>query len=537
MRPEQDVIDQLADYFGWLETQLDAHSVVAPSPDHHDHHDRHHAMNTLELASPDALEVDVAVERAPTTETEWDGPSVIAARSPRRSARALLMAAAALLVVAGLWTLAGRASNPEQPLTTSMRLDSSSMAPTLLNGDTLQIDTDAYTTARPAVGDIVEIRIPDFIGEQTLVKRIVALASQTVEYRSCVLYLDGVEQPGLSLTTPTPSSASNCGADQPALLVPAGYVFVLGDNRAGSKDSRHLGPIPVTDLLGKVIHATGADGTTRPLAHLNPDTTLATTAASTTPTSQLITSFRGSDLDTSLPLVGRAWLDSMEFSLDRRTNARIYDVRMAAIASCMHDRGLDYEPVPYPDNGSYEDQVNPLDRAYARVMGYHPLPAAPIDPNIATEATTTAASDCSNAVYPSTFGRLGNYFADSDQLRSDLLQNLTGFEANDASREVTQAWALCTGNAGYNYRRKNDPILLYQDAVTITEIEIATRLADLDCDIQVGYTQAQHDWEAPRVAGWETSNREAIQVAIADRAELLDRLSELEIELFGSPRS
>ena len=193
-----------------------------------------------------------------------------------------------------------------------------------------------------------------------------------------------------------------------------------------------------------------------------------------TPTSQPITSFRGSDLDTSLPLVGRAWLDSMEFGLDRRTNARIYDVRMAAIASCMHDSGLDYEPVPYPENGSYEDQVNPLDRAYARVMGYHPLPAAPIDPNIATEATTTAAGDCSNAVYPSTFGRLGNYFADSDQLRSDLANTMIGFEVDDASREVAQAWALCMGNAGYNYRSRQDPMLLYQEALTITEDEIAT---------------------------------------------------------------
>jgi hypothetical protein len=259
--------------------------------------------------------------------------------------------------------------------------------------------------------------------------------------------------------------------------------------------------------------------------------------ASSTPTSEPTPSFRGSDLETSLPLVGRAWLDSMEFSLDRRTNARIYDVWQAAIASCMHDRGLDYEPVPYPENGSYEDQVNPLDRAYATVMGYHPLPAAPVDPNISTEATATAAGDCSNAVYPSTFGRLGNYSADADQLRSDLANTVTGFEADDASHAVTQAWAHCMGNAGYTYRSRKDPIAHYQEAVTITENEIATRLVDLDCDIEVGYTQAQHDWEAPRVAEWETSNREAIQTAIAERTELLDRLSKLEIDLFGSPRN
>ena len=259
--------------------------------------------------------------------------------------------------------------------------------------------------------------------------------------------------------------------------------------------------------------------------------------ASATPTSEPKRSFRGSDLDTSLPLVGRAWLDSMEFSLVRRTNERIYDVWQAAIASCMHDGGLEYQPVPYPDNGSYEDQVNPLDRAYATVMGYHPLPAAPVDPNTAVEATGTAAGDCSNAVYPSIYGRLGDYFAENDQLRSDLANTMTGFEADDASREVTQAWADCMGGAGYEYRSREDPTRIYQEAVMITDSEIATRLVDLDCDIQVGYTQAQHDWEAPRVARWETANREAIQTAIAERTELLDRLSVLEIELFGSPRN
>lgn len=228
MRSEQDVIDQLADYFGWLETQLDVESIAAPSPDRIDQHGRPHVMHTSMLSIPGDV-----VETNSTTATDWTAPSVIAGQAPRRTVRALLMAAAALMVVAGLWTLSGRGGSPDQPGAASMRLDGSSMAPTLLNGDTLQIDTNAYKTVGPGVGDIVEIRTFDAIGEQHLVKRVVAVAGQTIEYRTCVLSLDGVEQPELSITTPPPSSPSNCGADQPALLIPVGHVFVLGDNRRG----------------------------------------------------------------------------------------------------------------------------------------------------------------------------------------------------------------------------------------------------------------------------------------------------------------
>jgi signal peptidase I len=48
----------------------------------------------------------------------------------------------------------------------------------------------------------------------------------------------------------TPNS---CGPDQTKITVPTDYVFVMGDNRPGSKDSREIGPVKYADLLGRAF--------------------------------------------------------------------------------------------------------------------------------------------------------------------------------------------------------------------------------------------------------------------------------------------
>ena len=78
------------------------------------------------------------------------------------------------------------------------------------------------------------------------------LPGETVEYRNCVLFVDGREliEPYLDPSVVTPTS---CGGDQAKLTVPDKTVFVLGDNRGGSKDSRDIGPVAYSDLLGRAF--------------------------------------------------------------------------------------------------------------------------------------------------------------------------------------------------------------------------------------------------------------------------------------------
>jgi|CXWL01.1.fsa_nt_gi signal peptidase I len=127
-----------------------------------------------------------------------------------------------------------------------------SMYTTLHNGDRVLVNKLSYRLHDPRRGDVVVLKTIESLGERDLIKRVVALPGETVEYRQCVLYVDGVVliEPYLD---PEVVKPNNCGADQPALVVPAESVFVMGDNRAGSKDSRDLDSIAFDDLIGRAF--------------------------------------------------------------------------------------------------------------------------------------------------------------------------------------------------------------------------------------------------------------------------------------------
>ena len=81
-----------------------------------------------------------------------------------------------------------------------------------------------------------------------MVKRVVAAQNQSVEIQDAVLYIDGIPQ-----DEPYVDLESMDGTYSPLTLVPPGQVFVIGDNRERSIDSRNYGPLPVEDMDGIII--------------------------------------------------------------------------------------------------------------------------------------------------------------------------------------------------------------------------------------------------------------------------------------------
>lgn len=120
---------------------------------------------------------------------------------------------------------------------------SASMDPTLHDGDRLLLHHGHDDLHR---GDIVALSDPD--GSGLLVKRIVAVGSDTLAIEDGVLVVGGsrVDEPW---TDPRDLDGVYLGP----LVVPAGEVFVLGDNRAESVDSRHFGPVPVGAVVGRIV--------------------------------------------------------------------------------------------------------------------------------------------------------------------------------------------------------------------------------------------------------------------------------------------
>jgi len=128
-------------------------------------------------------------------------------------------------------------------------ITSNSMAPTLRPGDRVLANKLTYRFSDPGRGDVVAFEGSADDGQtgQVLVKRVVATSGDTVEFRDGTLRINGelYKEPYIEVGSPS-------GKTQEPLKVPEGSVFVMGDNRVASMDSRDYGPIPISSLRGNV---------------------------------------------------------------------------------------------------------------------------------------------------------------------------------------------------------------------------------------------------------------------------------------------
>ena len=147
-------------------------------------------------------------------------------------------------------------------------VEGSSMDSTLATGDRVFVNKLSYRLHEPRRGDVVVLHQISGASERDLIKRVIGLPGEYVfGDDTCAVYIDdddslndpGDVTPARKLTEPyldpavigvTPPYAV-CEFQSPR--VEDGEVFVLGDNRRGSQDSRQLGPIAADDLVGRAF--------------------------------------------------------------------------------------------------------------------------------------------------------------------------------------------------------------------------------------------------------------------------------------------
>lgn len=136
------------------------------------------------------------------------------------------------------------------------KVASEAMMPTLRTGDYLLIDVTAYDTAAPQRGDLIALRVPvpeeqaaDRSSFVPFIKRVVAVAGDRVELRGTTLRVNGA-----IVTEPYAIYSGDEHEGFPERTVPGDSVFVLGDNRDNSRDSRHFDPpfVAVENIIGRV---------------------------------------------------------------------------------------------------------------------------------------------------------------------------------------------------------------------------------------------------------------------------------------------
>ncbi|MEA2323756.1 MAG: signal peptidase [Solirubrobacteraceae bacterium] len=177
--------------------------------------------------------------RAPARPASRPRQSTRRARAARRRPSRWPAALAATVVVVGAIVLL-RVFVAEP-----FRIRSASMAPTFRPGDQVLVDKLAYRRADPRRGELAVFHAPR--SAQILLKRIVAVGGDTVAIEGGTLVVNGRR-----LLEPYVPRAGAGGSFGP-VLVRRGTVFVLGDNRAVSEDSRAFGPVAPERLVGRVM--------------------------------------------------------------------------------------------------------------------------------------------------------------------------------------------------------------------------------------------------------------------------------------------
>jgi signal peptidase I len=175
---------------------------------------------------------------------------------------------------------------PPKPTFDTFSMPSASMNPTLVVGDMFTVATSAYQNSPPQPGDVVVVKKAE--GGRSFVKRVVAVAGDRVQMKEGRFYINGTmvereklgdyDDPGngtgtsvLTLYRETlPNGRSYQIAElsdkeffdnTPEFQVPPDHIFVMGDNRDSSMDSRapgEFGFIALANVKGRVVKITGA---------------------------------------------------------------------------------------------------------------------------------------------------------------------------------------------------------------------------------------------------------------------------------------
>jgi signal peptidase I len=132
-------------------------------------------------------------------------------------------------------------------LAQATRVYGQSMEPNLHENQRLVVEKVSYRLHGPRRGDVVVLHDPAGSSE-LLIKRVVGLPGERITIAHGHVYIDGnvLDEPYL------PEEVT-LGSDRASWVVPPLNVFVMGDNRPASRDSRSFGPVAIDQLVGHAV--------------------------------------------------------------------------------------------------------------------------------------------------------------------------------------------------------------------------------------------------------------------------------------------
>jgi len=129
----------------------------------------------------------------------------------------------------------------------------SSMVPSLTEGDYIFTSKITYKFREMKRGDVVVFRSPTN-PDIEFIKRIIGLPGDEIMVNDAKVYLNNSIIPENYINSETPLVNNGFLQEGVAITVPPEHIFVMGDNREVSSDSRIFGPVPISNLIGQVFY-------------------------------------------------------------------------------------------------------------------------------------------------------------------------------------------------------------------------------------------------------------------------------------------
>lgn len=126
-----------------------------------------------------------------------------------------------------------------------IRVESVSMQPTLYAGNFVVVNKLAFRLGTPKRGDIIVFQFPPNPAQDPYIKRVIGLPGEHLRIEDGKVYINGVR-----FSEPYLATNTKQGGDWD---IPLDSLFVMGDNRNNSSDSRSWGMVPNEDIIGKAV--------------------------------------------------------------------------------------------------------------------------------------------------------------------------------------------------------------------------------------------------------------------------------------------
>jgi signal peptidase I len=142
-------------------------------------------------------------------------------------------------------------------------VDGPSMQPNFWNRERIIVNKILYDIRKPERGEVIVFHVPD--QGRDFIKRVIGLPGDTVQVEGDTVYINGTpleenylkdayekaHAEGVLYNRNDPSRSNFPNSEFPDGVVPEGMLFVMGDNRPNSEDSRMIGYIPISEIVGR----------------------------------------------------------------------------------------------------------------------------------------------------------------------------------------------------------------------------------------------------------------------------------------------